>query len=914
MNLRNSLYWVFAFLVLTALLTLWRWDVLVQRPYGSAATGLFTQASAVAWGDVDSSATPAPTLYRSSILPAFLAGLMRIIPDSPNLLMLIYRIVQFSLASVMALALVGYLWSRAGLGGAAIVAVGILSAPVVTVQMELMGIDFPVVVLLILAGILLLRGHGFLGGLLAILACLFKWTAISYLAAGFVYSILGLILGSPRAGRGSLVVHGLGLIGMIALLASRWDSNEHLGGWVPSPAFGTSPIVDIWWWSPDLLVYLAITMIALAALGRWSDRSETTMTDPTEAPTGFSLLDPPILLGGLVILFVFIRLVITGATPAELAIVIPFLFLIMGWVAFSWPKFRPASISFFFVIAVFQLVNSTGMMLPAIPNSIDYRTSSLRERSREYLDTDHALQVEGLLSLLERGRDTTVATVPPMVHYLSLPALGYVREPFEGYSLGGPTTRRFKPIDDIRTDPPPRLSVVYLRNRYAANHEWTIPLPEAGDELIYPRAKERREQPRWKTSRLFVYKAREVPSESADETTRRLIRRIWPSAGSIDRARQLAQTGRSSEAEILYRQILQWNPSDHAARLQLGELLEGREDWAGAQQEYRRIPLGSSEYWQALSRAAGIEVVQKNYEAADRAFADAISSLRKEARSDPRELAMLYLRWGLADMVRQDWVKAEEKLAQATGSDPSFSLAFRERGLVLMNQSKWLGAKDQLELALDLDREDPRTHFYLASALVSLKDWDRARAEFMETLRLDPSNLVAQQGLSEALLKLRRYEEAAGEYEDALSRVPEREKGQRAVLLMGLSDAQRGKGDWAGAITSLRRALVLEEGTKLAANQLAWLLATAPVDEWRNGEEAVQMAEDCLADPQVSAAFLDTLAASYAEIGKWDLAMTTIDRAIQKAEADRDESLLQECQHRRDLYREQKPFRDKAEP
>ncbi len=407
--------------------------------------------------------------------------------------------------------------------------------------MELMDIDFLAVALAVIAGVLLMSGHGGWAGLVGLVSACCQWTSVSYLSAGLVYSLLMPLAGRSRVGRGSIVSHGLGLAAIAILLWYRYDSSLYFGGWVAAPEFGTSPLVDVWMWGPDLLVLVGGLVVAVAALG---DSRTDQDWEQGSSSEGLSYFDPPILLGLLVVLAVVARLGLTGATPADLALVIPFVLLAAGWLAFSWRTYQTGATAIFFALVAFQLINSTGMYLPPLPNTIDFRTSSLRERSREYLFTDHALIVEGVKSLLEQSRDSPVATVAPLVHCLSLPALGYVAEPMKGYSLGGPTTPTFEAIERLRDELPTDLAIIYFRNRYGANHEWTIPLPERGDEFIYPRTKERREEERWKISPIYVYKPRKVPSETAEETRRRYLRRFWPTAAAIARAAQLAEVGR----------------------------------------------------------------------------------------------------------------------------------------------------------------------------------------------------------------------------------------------------------------------------------------------------------------------------------------------------------------------------------
>jgi tetratricopeptide (TPR) repeat protein len=272
------------------------------------------------------------------------------------------------------------------------------------------------------------------------------------------------------------------------------------------------------------------------------------------------------------------------------------------------------------------------------------------------------------------------------------------------------------------------------------------------------------------------------------------------------------------------------------------------------------------------------------------------------------------VRWAIVDLERQAWESAEKKLREATAIDPSFAVAFRELGLVLLNVNKLEESRTSLQKSLELDREDSLSHFYLASLFARLKDWESSRAAFLETLKIDPENWDAEQGLCESLLRLKRYEESAQECEDALSRLPKEEERRRAPLLITLADAQRGKGDWSSAIVTLRRAVDAEEATKVAANHLAWILATSPIDEWRNGEEAVQLLEQSTTHPETPSAYLDTLAAAYAETGQWEKAVSTMKRAIDRLREEGSTSSLGDFENRLASYERKEPYRDQTPP
>lgn len=101
----------------------------------------------------------------------------------------------------------------------------------------------------------------------------------------------------------------------------------------------------------------------------------------------------------------------------------------------------------------------------------------------------------------------------------------------------------------------------------------------------------------------------------------------------------------------------------------------------------------------------------------------------------------------------------------------------------------------------------------------------------------------------------------------------------RAMLNLGIS-YERGRGvepdDRKAAQWYLRAARHdLPEGM----NALAWLLATSPDPELRDGEEAVAWARVALKHDATVERF-DTLAAAHAEAGDFDQAVTAIERAI----------------------------------
>ena len=104
----------------------------------------------------------------------------------------------------------------------------------------------------------------------------------------------------------------------------------------------------------------------------------------------------------------------------------------------------------------------------------------------------------------------------------------------------------------------------------------------------------------------------------------------------------------------------------------------------------------------------------------------------------------------------------------------------------------------------------------------------------------------------------------------------------QAQLLEGAVAQQAGRKE--EALSWFRKSA--SQGNVQAMNQLAWALATERDDRLRDGAEAVRWAERaCREDGQKTAAYLDTLAAAYAEVERWDDAVATEKLALAKLPA-----------------------------
>jgi hypothetical protein len=94
-------------------------------------------------------------------------------------------------------------------------------------------------------------------------------------------------------------------------------------------------------------------------------------------------------------------------------------------------------------------------------------------------------------------------------------------------------------------------------------------------------------------------------------------------------------------------------------------------------------------------------------------------------------------------------------------------------------------------------------------------------------------------------------------------------------------------------------------------NEVAWSLATSPEATNRDGALAVELAEDaCQRTQYKETVMVGTLAAAYAEAGRFDEAILTAQQACALAKKNGETNLLQENQELLALYQKHQPFRD----
>lgn len=311
-------------------------------------------------------------------------------------------------------------------------------------------------------------------------------------------------------------------------------------------------------------------------------------------------------------------------------------------------------------------------------------------------------------------------------------------------------------------------------------------------------------------------------------------------------------------------------------------------------------------------------------------------------------LARRYRKWLFADdpgliaefeiETPEQQAAAEKQLRQELAENAQDADARHNLGVVLARQQRLDEAQQEYRHVLELRPRRADTHCRLADVLADLEQPDEAAAEYRLALKYDEEMSDAHKGLGIVLARKQKYAEAqqslrraaelqpfdasvwfqlgmsqrlagdavaAGQsFREAIER---RRDDADSLLQLGILEEERGRES--AAVGYYRRAVTARPNLPAALNNLAWLLATSPQSGVRNGKEAVKTALTvCHLTGNGVYGLLDTLAAAYAEAGKFAEAVEAAQRAAELADQAGQTDEAEQIRTRLKLYENKQPF------
>jgi Flp pilus assembly protein TadD len=241
---------------------------------------------------------------------------------------------------------------------------------------------------------------------------------------------------------------------------------------------------------------------------------------------------------------------------------------------------------------------------------------------------------------------------------------------------------------------------------------------------------------------------------------------------------------------------------------------------------------------------------------------------------------------------------------RAVRLSPNEPMAHPYLGSALQALGRTAEARAAFRRALELNADDARAHYGLGLLLLQHHEDREAVSHLKRAVELKPQNAEARGYYGNALRRQKRLEDAAVQYQEAIELKPG-EPGFYAALASTWADLRH----YGDAEAVLRQGLKANPSDPPLADALAWLLATCPDARYRNGTEAVRLAESaCRATDNGVPRFVATLAAACAEAGRFEQAVEKQRLAIELAEKQGRKDLATQLQSRLSSFARREPY------
>jgi tetratricopeptide (TPR) repeat protein len=250
--------------------------------------------------------------------------------------------------------------------------------------------------------------------------------------------------------------------------------------------------------------------------------------------------------------------------------------------------------------------------------------------------------------------------------------------------------------------------------------------------------------------------------------------------------------------------------------------------------------------------------------------------------------------------------EAVKPLKEAAAMDPrndEFQFALAS---VYQKTGNFAAAEPLLRNIIERDPRQPNAHRRLGDVLLQLKKPSEAAEHYATAMSLAPPDLSMIEGYAESLAAAGRSSEAATVLSNALKSYP-----QNPILHYKLAQLQSESSGTLAALDEYQQALSADPSFTPALNDLAWIYATDPDRNIRDGKHAVELAtKACDETKWKEPMFIGTLAAAYAEAGNFPEAIKTAEKARDLARTNKMDDLAKRNEELLELYKQNKAYHE----
>ena len=229
---------------------------------------------------------------------------------------------------------------------------------------------------------------------------------------------------------------------------------------------------------------------------------------------------------------------------------------------------------------------------------------------------------------------------------------------------------------------------------------------------------------------------------------------------------------------------------------------------------------------------------------------------------------------GTAWAAKGDFDPALDAYNKALKKDSLYASVYFYRAQIWEEKGKLKKAISDYNKVLKINPRLEKAYNYRGNAWESRGKIEKAIADYTRAIEINPKLASAYHDRGNAWGKKGNYDQAISDFDKALEMAP-----REAIVYDKRGNAWARKGDFKKAISDFDAALRISSDLVTACNNLAWLLSTCPEARYRDGVRAVRLAQRALElSPDVSS--MDTLAAAYAEAGRFDDAVEIMERLL----------------------------------
>lgn len=311
-----------------------------------------------------------------------------------------------------------------------------------------------------------------------------------------------------------------------------------------------------------------------------------------------------------------------------------------------------------------------------------------------------------------------------------------------------------------------------------------------------------------------------------------------------------------------FNSLIEKNENNVNAHLAMGEALTNMEKFDEALKHVEKAIKLKPDSSLAYTLRARLHLVKDDAKAA-------IADLDKALKVQPRDVSALLIR-ARVHLSEENLDAARNDAERALSFRPGLPQALLIRGMILAEQGQLSEAIKVMKLLLERDPENVSWRMQLGGLYLQDSRPSKAIEIFTKILAEDEGNWLARQARADTLLSIGDHREAIADFEIVVKQQPEND----SIL-----------------------------------NNFAWVLATSPKDELRDGKRAIVLAtKACEVTDYKKPHILSTLAAAYAETGDFETAIKWSKKAVELGSDDEevDEQLNNELKS----YQEKKPWRE----